>query len=288
MRSVVDLVRRVPAPLLVITGIISLQVGAAIAKDFFDALPPTAFVWLRLLCTAIILLAIARPRLTGRTTGDLVVALAFGACLAIMNFSIYHAMARIPLGVAVTIEFLGPLTVAIVASRRAADVVLVVLAGAGVALLGFTPHGLNVPGVLFALAAAASWAGYILLSVETGRRWPGISGLAVASVVGAVGLAGPAILQAGTRLLDPKLLIIGVAVALMSSVIPYSLELNALRRIPRGVFGVLMSLEPAAAALAAMVVIGEFLKPSQWIAISCIIAASVGTTSVLRRPRSAS
>ena len=266
-----------------ITGIVSLQVGAAIAKSFFGSLPPTAFVWLRLSCTAIILLAVARPRPKGRTRGDLGVALAFGCSLAIMNFSIYHAMARIPLGVAVTIEFLGPLGVAIVASRRAADVILVVLAGAGVALLGFTPHGLTIAGVLFALAAAASWAGYILLSTETGRRWPGISGLAVASVVGAFGLAVPAILQAGSRLLDPQLLIIGVAVALMSSVIPYSLELTALRRIPRGVFGVLMSLEPAAAALAGMVVIGEFLRPTQWIAIGCVVAASIGTTSALRR-----
>lgn len=285
MRSPGNLIRRIPAPLLVIGGIVSLQVGAAIAKSFFGSLPPTAFVWLRLLCTATILLAVARPRLTGRSRGDLVVALAFGCSLAIMNFSIYHAMARIPLGVAVTFEFLGPLGVAIVASRRAADVIVVVLAGAGVALLGFTPHGLNLPGVGFALAAAASWAGYILLSTETGRRWPGISGLAVASVVGAVGLAVPAILQAGSRLLDPRLLIIGVAVALMSSVIPYSLELNALRRIPRGVFGVLMSLEPAAAALAGMVVIGEFLRPTQWIAIGCVVAASVGTTSALRRTR---
>ncbi|QGN33851.1 DMT family transporter [Microlunatus sp. Gsoil 973] len=285
MSAAGELVRRIPAPILVIAGIISLQVGAAIAKSFFHALSPTTFVWLRLLCTAILLLAVARPRLSGRSRGDLVVALAFGACLAIMNFSIYHAMARIPLGVAVTIEFLGPLGVAIVASRRLADVILVVLAGAGVALLGFAPHGLNLAGVLFALAAATSWAGYILLSTETGRRWPGISGLAVASVVGALGLAVPAILQAGQRLLDPQLLIIGLTVALMSSVIPYSLELNALRRIPRGVFGVLMSLEPAAAALAGMVVIGEFLKPGQWLAIACIITASVGTTSLLRRPR---
>lgn len=285
MRSAGDLVRRVPAPLLVIAGIVSVQVGAAIAKSFFGSLPPTAFVWLRLLCAAIILLAVARPRLAGRSRGDLAVALGFGCSLAIMNFSIYHAMARIPLGVAVTIEFLGPLGVAIVASRRAADVLLVLLAGAGVALLGFTPHGLTVGGVIFALVAAASWAGYILLSAETGRRWPGISGLAVASVVGAVGLAVPAVVQAGSRLLDPRLLIIGVAVALMSSVIPYSLELNALRRIPRGVFGVLMSLEPAAAALAGMVVIGEFLRPTQWVAIGCVVVASVGTTSALRRSR---
>jgi inner membrane transporter RhtA len=283
MRSAVGAVQRIPAPLLVIGGIISLQVGAAIAKGLFGQLSPTAFVWLRLLTSALILLPIARPRLRGRSRDDLVVALAFGCCLAIMNFSIYHAMARIPLGVAVTIEFLGPLAVAIIASRRAVDLILVVLAGSGVALLGFTPHDLNVGGVLFALTAAASWAGYILLSAETGRRWPGISGLAVASVVGAIGLAVPAILQAGGRLLDAKLLIIGLAVGLMSSVIPYSLELNALRRIPRGVFGILMSLEPAAAALAAMLVIGEFLSPTQWVAIACIVAASIGTSSALRR-----
>ncbi|QDP95209.1 EamA family transporter [Microlunatus elymi] len=276
--------RRVPAPMLIIAGIISLQVGAAIAKGLFGELPPIAFVWLRLLTTAVILLPVARPRLHGQSKHDLLVVLAFGCCLAIMNFAIYQAIARIPLGVAVTIEFLGPLTVAIVSSRRPRDLILVGLAGVGVALLGFTPHGLNVPGVAFALLAAASWAGYILLSRETGRRWPGISGLALASSVGAVGLAVPAILAAGDRLLEPKLLITGVLVGLMSSVIPYSLELSALRRIPPGVFGILMSLEPAAAALAAMLVIGEFLQPLQWIAVGCVVAASIGTTSTLRRP----
>ena len=230
-----------------------------------------------------ILLPVARPRLRGRSRDDLLVVLAFGCCLALMNFSIYQAFARIPLGVAVTFEFLGPLSVAIVGSRRPRDLILVALAGGGVALLGFTPHGLNLPGIAFALLAAASWAGYILLSRETGRRWQGISGLALASTVGAVVLAAPAVLAGGSRLLRPELLIIGVLVGLMSSVIPYSLELNALRRIPPGVFGILMSLEPAAAALAAMLVIGEILQPLQWIAIVCIVAASIGTTSSLRR-----
>ncbi|SDS47879.1 inner membrane transporter RhtA [Microlunatus soli] len=272
-----------PAPLLIIAGIISLQLGAATAKGMFGRLPPTAFVWLRLVTTAVILLAIARPRFRGRTRRDMVVAVGFGCALAVMNFSIYQAMARIPLGVAVTIEFLGPLAVAIVGSRKPRDVLLVLLAGVGVALLGFTPHGLTLGGVLFALLAAASWAAYILLSRETGRRWPGISGLAVAGSVGAIGLAVPAIMAAGSRLLQPDLLIAGVLVGLMSSVIPYSLELNALRRIPAGVFGILMSLEPAAAALAAMIIIGEFLRPTQWLAVGCIVAASVGTTSLLRR-----
>jgi inner membrane transporter RhtA len=132
--------------------------------------------------------------------------------------------------------------------------------------------------VLFALLAGAAWAAYILLSASTGSRWPGISGLAVASVVGAVVLAPPAMVEAGPDLLDPKVLVLGLAVGLLSSVIPYSFELKALRRIPPRVFGVLMSLEPAAAALAAMVVLQEFLTPVQWTATACVVAASVGAT----------
>jgi inner membrane transporter RhtA len=281
----VGLLSKVPGTLLVIAGIVSLQVGAAIAKGLFDSIPPTAFVWLRLLTSALILLPIARPVLAGRAAADLRVVFAFGCCLAIMNYSIYQAMARIPLGVAVTIEFLGPLTLAIIGSRRARDLIWVVLAGAGVALLGFDPHGLNLPGVALALLAAASWAGYILLSAETGRRWPGISGLGLASVVGAVGLAAPAVLTAGDQLLEPRLLIIAMLVGLMSSVIPYSLELNALRRMPARVFGILMSLEPAAATLAALVLLREILQPLQWLAIGCVIIASIGATGPDRRVR---
>jgi inner membrane transporter RhtA len=272
------ILRRVPAPVLVIIGIVSLQVGAAIAKGLFTELPPTAFVWLRLLTSALILVAIARPRLRGRMRGDLLVAIGFGFSLMLMNWSIYQAMARIPLGMAVTLEFLGPLAVAIVGSLRRRDLIWIGLAGLGVALLGFDPRGLNLAGVGFALLAAASWAAYILLSRETGRRWQGISGLAVASVVGAVGLAIPAVLVAGDQLLQPRLLIIGVLVGLMSSVIPYSLELSALRRIPANVFGIMMSLEPAAATFAAWILLGEFLTLLQWLAVACVITASVGIT----------
>ncbi|MGH3372752.1 MAG: EamA family transporter, partial [Nocardioidaceae bacterium] len=162
--------------------------------------------------------------------------------------------------------------------------VWVVLAGAGVALLGLSPGRLTLAGVLFALLAAVAWAAYILLSAGTGRRWPGISGLAVASVVGAVVLAPPAVVEAGPDLLDPMVLLLGVAVGLLSSVIPYSLELKALRRIPPRVFGVLMSLEPAAAALAAMALLAEFLTASQWAAVACVVAASVGATRSARPP----
>ena len=276
---------RVPAVWLVVGGIASVQVGAAIAKDLFHLVPPTAMVWLRLVTSAVVLVAVARPRLTGRTASDWRVALGFGVSLLTMNWAIYQSFARIPLGIAVTIEFLGPLTVAVVGSRRARDLVWVLLAATGVALLGVAPGDLTWPGVLFALLAAGAWAAYILLSARTGQQWPGISGLAVASVVGAVVLAPPAILEAGSTLLDPGVLLLGLAIGLLSSVIPYSLEITALRRMPPRVFGILMSLEPAAAALAAMVLLAEFLTPVQWLAMACVVAASVGATRTAEPPR---
>ena len=270
--------QRIPAVWLVLGGIVSVQLGAAIAKTLFGTVPPTAMVWLRLVTSAVIFLAIVRPRLRGRSRADWGVALAFGVSLVVMNWSIYQSFARIPLGIAVTIEFLGPLAVAVAGSRRAVDLVWVVLAGLGVALLGFSRGELTLAGVLFALLAGAGWAAYILLSAKTGQRWSGISGLAIASLVGAVALAGPAVLEAGRVLLDPRVLLIGVAIGLLSSVIPYSLELTALRRITPRVFGILMSLEPAVAALAAMVLLAEFLRWTQWLALVCVVLASVCAT----------
>ena len=196
-----------------------------------------------------------------------------------MNWAIYQSFARIPLGIAVTIEFLGPLAVAVIGSRRPRDLVWVVLAGLGVALLGLAPASLNWAGVGFALLAGLGWACYILLSAQTGRQWPGVSGLAVASLVGAVVLAPPAILEAGATLLEPRVLLLGLAVGLLSSVIPYSLELTALRRITPRLFSILMSLEPAVAALAAMLLLQEFLTPVQWVAMACVVVASVGATA---------
>ena len=272
------LTNRIPAVWLVISGIVSVQVGAAIAKDLFDVVPPTAMVWLRLITSAVILLLAVRPGLTGHSGRDWLIVLGFGVSLMTMNWAIYQSFARIPLGIAVTIEFLGPLTLAVIGSRRVTDLIWVVLAGTGVALLGLSRASLTLPGVLFALLAALAWAFYILLSARTGRRWPGISGLAIASMVGAIALAPPAILEAGSALLDPTVLALGVAVGLLSSVIPYSFELIALRRIPPRVFSILMSLEPAAAALAAMILLGEFLSPLQWLAMACVIMASIGAT----------
>jgi inner membrane transporter RhtA len=283
----VRLPNRIPAVWLVIAGIVSVQVGAAIAKGLFDLVPPTAMVWLRLITSAVILLLVARPRLTGHSGRDWLIALGFGVSLLVMNWAIYQSFARIPLGIAVTIEFLGPLTVAVIGSRRLTDLLWVALAGMGVALLGLSRATLTLAGVGFALLAALGWAFYILLSAQTGRRWPGISGIAVASMVGAIVLAPPAIVEAGSQMLNPTILALGFAIGLLSSVIPYSFELIALRRIPPRVFSILMSLEPAAAALAAMIVLGEFLSLVQWLAMGCVVLASIGatrTSSTLDQP----
>jgi inner membrane transporter RhtA len=271
-------VQRIPAVWLVLAGIVSVQFGAAIAKDLFAIVPPTALVWLRLATLAAVLLVVARPRVRGRSRRDWLVVLGFGINLMVMNWAFYQSFARIPLGIAVTIEFLGPLAVALIGSRRPRDLVWVVLAAIGVALLGLAPANLNWAGVGFGLLAGLCWAFYILLSAKTGQHWPGVSGLALASLVGAGVLAPPAIAEAGATLLEPRVLLLGLAVGLLSSVIPYSLELTALRRITPRVFGILMSLEPAVAALAAVLLLSEFLTPVQWVAVACVVAASVGAT----------
>ena len=263
---------------LVLIGILSVQLGAAIAKDLFDVISPTGMVWLRLVTSAVVLGVIARPVLRGKTRADWLVVIAFGVTLGVMNWAIYQSFARIPLGIAVTIEFVGPLTLAVIGSRRARDLVWVALAGGGVLLLGLQPGDVNLPGVLFALLAGAAWAAYILLSARTGTRWPGLDGLAIASVVATLLLTPLALSDAGSALLDPKVLALGAAVGLLSSVIPYSVEMTALRSIRPSVFSILMSLEPAAAALAAMLVLGEFLTAVQWLALACVVVASVGAT----------
>ncbi|WP_210648742.1 DMT family transporter [Nocardioides sp. SYSU D00065] len=263
---------------LVLIGILSVQAGAAIAKGLFGEISPTAMVWLRLVTSALVLAALARPRLAGRSRQDWAVVLGFGLSLATMNWAIYQSFSRIPLGIAVTIEFIGPLTLAVVGSRRARDLVWVLLAGLGVALLGFQRAGLDLLGVGYALLAGLAWAAYILLSASTGRRWAGFDGLAVASVAAAAAMALPALVTAGTSLWDGRILLIGALVGLLSSVIPYSCELVALRSLRPAVFGILMSLEPAAAALAAIVLLDEHLSPVQWLAIGCVVAASIGAT----------
>jgi inner membrane transporter RhtA len=265
---------------LVLAGILSVQFGAGIAKSLFDEVAPTTIVWLRLLTSALVLVAVARPRLAGRAREDWLVVVGFGLALGTMNWSIYQAFARIPLGVAVTLEFVGPLTLAVLGSHRPRDLLWVVLAAAGVTVLGVQGGGsLTVAGVVFALLAGAAWAAYILLSAQTGRRWPGLDGLALASALAAALLALPAVLTGGHALGDPRILVLGGLVGLLSSVVPYSCELVALRTLRPSVFSILMSLEPAAAALAGIVVLGELLSLQQWVAMACVVVASVGATT---------
>lgn len=267
----------VPPPALVLLGVISLQVGAAFAKELFHLAGPSGAVTLRLVFAAVVLLVAWRPslRMNRRT---LAVVGGYGVVLASMNISIYQAFDRIPLGVAVTIEFLGPLSVAVLGSRRKLDLVWTGLAGLGVLLLGRLDGGLNWVGVGFALLAAACWAGYILMGAKLGKHTTGGSGLALGMAFAALVALPFGAFDAGAALLQPTVLFAGLAVALMSSVVPYSLELEALRRIPPRTFGVLMSLEPAVAALAGLVVLGEVLQPVQWLAIACVVVASIGAT----------
>lgn len=263
---------------LVLAGIGSVQIGSAIGKGSFDDISPTGLTWLRLVASALIMVALARPRLRGHSRPDWTLAMMFGATLAFMNWAFYQAISLIPIGVAVTIEFIGPLSVAVLGSRRPRDLIWVVLAAVGVSLLGLSPSDLNWAGVGFALLAAASWAAYILVTVRTGQRWPGLDGLAVASVVAAL-LLTPFALQTGTDvLLDPHILAVGALIGLLSSAVPYGLEITALRTLPPGQFGILMSLEPAAAALAAALILGELLTPIQFLAMACVVIASIGST----------
>jgi threonine/homoserine efflux transporter RhtA len=278
----------VPPSALILLGIVSVQVGAGLAKNLFAQVPPDAVVMLRLLTTAVVLGVANRSALRGlrRTHSwrDIGVAALFGLTLAGMNLSFYQALSRVPLGVAVTVEFLGPLSVAVVASRRRLDLVWVLLALTGVILLARGGGGVAVTGVLFALGAAVCWAAYIVLTGATGRRFSGSSGLALASIIGTLVTLPTGIGTGGTALLRPELLVLGIGVGVLSSVIPYSLEMEALRRVPARLFGILMSLEPAVGALAGLVFLGEVLGWRQWSAIILVIAACVGSTRFQESP----
>jgi len=267
---------------LVLIGILSVQFGAAVSKGLFGEIPPIGMVLLRLATSSLILLAVARPRWKGRSAADWRPALALGLVLAAMNWAIYESFARVPLGVAVTIEFVGPLAVAAFGGRRPRDWAWVALAGVGIVLFGAGPTKVDGLGFGLALLAGGCWALYIMSTAATGRRWAGIDGLALASTIATLVIAPFAVATTGARLLEPRLLALGALVGLLSSVIPYSLEMIALRTLPPRVFGILMSLEPAAAALVAAIVLREWLTPQQLLAMACVTAASVGATRAAR------
>jgi inner membrane transporter RhtA len=268
---------------LVLGSIVSVQFGAAFAKSLFAVAAPTAIAWLRMAVAALIFWAVARPRLRGRTWAEWRVVLGYGIALATMNWSIYQSFARIPIGLAVTIEFLGPLVVALVGSRRPRDLIWALLAAVGVALLGVFPASADWVGIGFALLAGAAWAAYIVLSGPTGAAWEGVTGVSAGTLVGALVFLVPGVLTGGADMWQPRVLALAALVGVLSSVIPYGLEMVARRSIPSGVFGILMSIEPAAAALAALLVLGEQLSWVEWIAMACVIVASVGSTRTLSK-----
>lgn len=269
----------VPAPALVLGGVVSIQFGAALAATLFDDLGASGTSALRLGFAALIMLLVIRPRVRGVDPGALRLVAAFGLCLGLMNLTFYEALDRIPLGVAVTIEFAGPLGVAVATSRGRTDLAFAALAAVGIVLLAdLTGGGTDALGVAFALAAAAFWAAYILLAQAAGRVFSGAQGVALAMVVAALVPLGPGIAQGGGDLLSPELLALGAGVAVLSSVIPYTLETEALRRLPANVFGVLMSLEPAVAAVAGLIVLGQDLGARELAAIAFVVAASAGVS----------
>jgi inner membrane transporter RhtA len=286
---------------LVLAGAVSVQSGAGIANRLFSQLPPASVTTLRLWSAALVLLLLAgrgaARAVAGiaarRAWGDAGTTLAFGVALGFMNFSIYQAFARIPLGIAVTIEFLGPLAVTVAVTlagggrgpgarpagaRRLAGLGYAALAAGGVVLLAGTVGGgtLNWAGVAWAAASGTAWAGYILGSKAAGQRLPGASGLVIAMCVAALAVTAPGVAQGAPRMFRPSLLAAGAGVGLLSSVIPYWLELEALRRIPASLFGVWMSVQPAVAALIGLAVLTQRLSPAEWAGICCVVAASAG------------
>lgn len=266
-----------PRPvLLVLIAVASVQFGAAVAKSIFDQAHPVTLAFLRALFGAVVFLAIARPKLRGHTWRDWLLVAVFGLSLSGMNTLIYLSFQRIPIGLAVTLEFIGPLALAVLGSRRRIDLLWVAMAAAGVVLLGVGPTVIDVPGVLLALGAGALWACYIALAGPVGRHWEGVSGLTVGSFIGAAALLVPGMMLAEGVFTNTRVLAIMLAVALLSTVIPYAMELQARRSLKAATFSILMSLEPAAAALFAWLVLGEWLQWPEWVAMACVVIASIG------------
>jgi inner membrane transporter RhtA len=267
-----------PAPILVVGAVVSVQIGGALAKHVIDDVGPAAATLLRLLFAAGVLAVLWRPRIP-RTGRGLIVL--YGVTLGAMNLLFYEALARAPLGAVVTVEFLGPLGVAVAGSRRSRDIAVVALAGLGILLLAHGGTAVDVVGLVLAALAGACWAGYILVSAAVGREHPGTSPLALA-----MGIAALVALPFGAGRVgqaDARSLLLAAAIAILSSVLPYTLELEALRRLPARTFGVLMSMEPAVAALAGLVILGETLTLRQWGGVACVIVACVTVTLGQRR-----
>jgi inner membrane transporter RhtA len=275
--------------LSVVAAVSSVQVGAAVAKHLFPVIGTVGTVAVRVTTAAVVLALVTRAPVRTMSRRHLAMAVGFGLLMVGLNLTFYASIARIPLGVAVTVEFAGPLAVAVLGSRRAVDVLWVLLAGGGVVLLtgggrALLDGSLDPLGVGLALLAGAGWAGYILASQRVGAVLPGIQGLAIAFVAAAVVMLPVGIATAGAALLEPRVLIAATAVGILSSAVPAGLEMAALRSLSTSTFGVLMSLEPAGAALAGLLVLGERLSMLQWLAIALTCTASAGAAAT-GRPR---
>lgn len=276
---------RAPAAAMVLGGICSVQLGSALVTTIFAELGPGGAVLLRTLFAAIVLAAIWRPpraAIDGAVARELIL---YGVVLALMNLCFYEALERLPLGIAVTLEFVGPLSVALLGSRSRADLLWALIAVLGILL--FAPDigdGLDPTGVLFALTAGAMWGCYILLAARVGRGPAGLGGLSAAMVLATVMLLPLGIGEGGAELLEPELLATAFAVAMLSSAIPYVLELQALRRLPANVFGVMLSLEPAVAALIGTVALGQALAGRELLAIALVVIASAGALRTSSEP----
>jgi inner membrane transporter RhtA len=278
---------KVPAPLLVVASITSVQVGSAIARHLFDDLGAAGITLLRLAISAVILGVITRPRLRSWSRQAWQAAIVLGVVMSGMNLIFYLSLRTVPLGTAVTVEFLGPLLLALVQTRRLIDMLWAALAGTGVALLGLHSGGAGgapTGGLLLAFLAGLCWAAYIVGSARLGGLVPGTGGLTVSLAVAAVIVLPFGAHGAGAVVHRPILLLAAGGVALLSSVISYGLEINALRRIPTRVFGILMSLEPAAAAIAGLLLLGQRLPPVGVVALVLVTLASAGVT-LARRER---
>jgi inner membrane transporter RhtA len=274
---------RVPAPLLVLAAVASVQTGSAVARTLFDELGAPGVVLLRLSLSSLLLLAVLRPRFWRWSRASLRSAVLLGFAMAGMNSVFYLAIRTVPLGVAVTVEFAGPLLVALVQTRRWRDLAWVALAGSGVALLGLDGSGAPLAGLALAFLAGLFWGAYILASARVGALLPGTGGLAVALIVSTVLVLPFGAAGAAHAFADPRVLLAAAAVAVLSSVVPYGAELAALRRIPTRVFGVLMSLQPAAAAVAGLLVLGQRLGVREVVALVLVSLASAGVTLGRRR-----
>jgi inner membrane transporter RhtA len=274
------------AVLLVLGSCSSLQGGAALAVRLFPVAGAAGATLLRVGLAAAVLLVAVRPRVRDWTASQWRAVVLYGISIAGTNGFFYAALARLPLGTAVTIQFLGPLTLAAVLSRRPRDVAWVLLAVTGVLTLGLADsrgaHHLSGAGVAFALISAAFWALYIVAGGRVSAAVPGRGGLAVGLTVGAVALVPAGAAGAWHAAARPHLLLIAAGVALLASVVPYTLELAAMRRAPQRVFGILLSLEPAVATLAGLLLLGQRVTAAAVAAVALVVLASTGSALTSR------